>query len=555
MTKDNELVFAALGGLGEIGMNMALYGFGPPKKKQWIMVDCGLSFAGGDYPGIDLVYPNIEFIMREKKNLLGIIITHAHEDHFGALADLWPSLGAPVYMTPFSANLLEARRLMEPGAPRIPIRSMGLASRFSLGPFALETIPVAHSIPESVALAITTEHGTVLHTGDWKIDETPVLGLPTGEARLRELGDAGVLAMIGDSTNILREGISPSESAVRDNLTEIIRNAKGRVAVTTFASNVARIKAVAEAAAEVGREVILVGRAMDRVVDVAGELGMMEGVPEFRGSDRYKTLARNKCVLLLTGSQGEPRAALARVAENEHPEIKLASGDTVIFSSRTIPGNEKEVGRIVNNLVRMGVEIVTDRDSLVHVSGHPRREEVRRMYEWVRPQIAIPAHGEALHLTTHAAFARSLGVPHVIRAFNGDMLRLAPGEPQKMETIKAGKTVKDGALLLSSEDPSLAERRKLAFSGVLTIALAVDERGVLAGDPDVALIGIPAEDDEGEKMRDHAYDLVNEVYDSLPKNKKRDLDALRMALERGVRAGINEIWDKKPYTKVLIVEV
>ncbi|MCA0401116.1 MAG: ribonuclease J [Proteobacteria bacterium] len=553
--KENELVFAALGGLGEIGMNMALYGFGPAKKRQWLMVDCGVAFAGEDLPGVDLIMPDTAFIEAEKSRLLGILITHAHEDHFGALADLWPRLGAPVYMTPFAANLLEARRLSEPGAPKIPVRVIAQASRLTLGPFDIETIPVAHSIPESMALAIRTPAGLVVHTGDWKIDETPVSGLPTDENRLREIGDEGVLALICDSTNVTREGISPSETEVRESLRQIILAAKGRVAVTTFASNVARIRAVAEAAAEAGREVIMVGRAMDRVADVAGELGMLEGLPQFRSPERFKSLARDKCVLLLTGSQGENRAALARVAEGEHPEVTLSQGDTVIFSSRAIPGNEKAIGRIVNNLAKMGVELVTDRDGLVHVSGHPRKDELRRMYEWTRPQIAIPAHGEALHLSLHRDFATKMGVKQVIRAFNGDLVTLAPGAAVISGQTSHGRLFKDGSLIVPEVDPALKERRKLAFAGMVSVAIALDDKGHIAGDIGVEIVGLPAVDDEGEPILEHVRDIIDEIYSSLPKAKRRDAEALRVAIERGIRAGISEIWGKKPIAKVMVIEV
>lgn len=550
----DNLVFAALGGLGEIGMNMALYGVGTGKKRQWLMVDCGVSFAGEDLPGIDLVMPDIAFIEAEKRNLLGLVITHAHEDHFGALADLWPRLGCPVYMTPFSANLLEARRLSEPGAPKIPVRGITQASRFTLGPFDIETIPVAHSIPESMALAIRTPHGTVLHTGDWKIDETPIIGLPTDGNRLREIGDEGVLALVCDSTNVTREGISPSETEVRETLRQLILAAKGRVAVTTFASNVARLRAVAEAAAEAGREVIIVGRAMDRVADVAGELGMLDGLAGFRSAERFKSIARDRCVLLLTGSQGEQRAALARVAEGEHPEVTLSSGDTVIFSSRAIPGNEKAIGKIVNNLAKMGVEIITDRDALVHVSGHPRKDELRRMYEWVRPKIAVPAHGEALHLSLHRDFATSMGVPTVIRAFNGDLVSLGPGEPAIIGDLPKGKLVKDGSMIISATDQAISERRKLSYVGIVTIAIALDDKGHIASDIGVEIVGLPQADDEGEPMVEHIRDLVDEVYTAMPKAKRRDAEALRIAVERGVRSGIAEIWGKKPVTKVFVLE-
>jgi ribonuclease J len=553
--KDEALVFAALGGLGEIGMNMALYGYGPPRKRQWIMVDCGVSFAGPDLPGIDLVMPDIRFIEAERKNLLGIVITHAHEDHFGALADLWPRLGAPVYMTPFAANLLEARRYSEENRPHPPVRVIQQRGQFALGPFSIETIPVAHSIPESMALAIRTPAGTVLHTGDWKIDETPVLGEPTDEKRLREIGDEGVLALICDSTNVTREGISPSETEVRASLRDLILSAKGRVAITTFASNLGRIRAVAEAAAEAGREVILAGRAMDRVADVGGELDMLEGLQPFRSIDRYKSLARNRCVLVLTGSQGEPRAALARIAAGDHTDIDLSPGDRLIFSSRAIPGNEKAIGNILNQLVREGVEVITDRDALVHVSGHPRREELKRMYQWIRPKVAIPAHGEALHLTLHRDFARVQGVRDVIRAFNGDLVQLAPGRPTIIDEVPVGQIVKDGTLLLSALDDSIRERRKLSFAGTVLVAIGLDDRGNRIGALDISLVGVPAIDDEGEPMEQHVRDLVEESWRAMPKQARRDIDAVRQALERGIRAGIADIWDKKPFTKVLIVEM
>jgi ribonuclease J len=342
---------------------------------------------------------------------------------------------------------------------------------------------------------------------------------------------------------------------VRASLRELILSARGRVAVTTFASNLGRIRAVAEAAAEAGREVILVGRAMDRVADVGGELDMLDGLEPFRTTDRYKSLARNKCVLILTGSQGEPRAALARIAAGDHPDIDLAPGDRLIFSSRAIPGNEKAIGNILNQLVREGVEVITDRDALVHVSGHPRREELKRMYEWIRPKIAIPAHGEALHLTLHRDFAKAQGVRDVIRAFNGDLVQLAPGRPAIIDEVPIGQIVKDGTLLLSVQDDAIRERRKLSFAGTVLVALGLDDRGNRIGAVDVALIGVPDVDDEGEPMEQHVRDLVEESWRAMPKQARRDIDAVRQALERGIRAGIADIWDKKPFTKVLIVEM
>src|SRR5215471_12938407 len=374
-----ELVFAPLGGVGEIGMNLSVYGLGSERKKAWLAVDLGVAFAGDDLPGVDLIMPDIRFLVEERRNLVGIVLTHAHEDHYGALIDLWPRLKVPLYATPFTAALMEAKRLSEPGAPEVPITVVPLGGRIKLPTFDIEFVSVAHSIPESNALIIRTKFGAVLHTGDWKLDPTPLVGAPTDEAKLRDLGVAGCLAVIGDSTNAVREGRSPSERDVAKSLKELIGSAPRRVAVTTFASNVARIQAVAEAARACDREVVLVGRAMERIVQVARETGYLNGV-HLRGTDTYGYLPPDKVVALCTGSQGEPRAALARIALDEHPDVTLGKGDRVIFSSRTIPGNEKAVGRVINGLIRQGIEVITDRTHLVHVSGHPRRAELEDLY-------------------------------------------------------------------------------------------------------------------------------------------------------------------------------
>jgi ribonuclease J len=552
MASGEELVFCALGGLGEIGMNAALYGFGGPRKK-WILVDCGVSFGGSDDPGVDLIMPDMRFIEAEKKNLLAIIVTHAHEDHFGALADLWPKLGAPVYMTRFAADLLEAKRLGEPGAPKIPVRIMQAGQRIPLGPFEIEPIDVAHSIPESLALAIRSPAGTVVHSGDWKIDPTPPVGKPTDEARLRAIGDEGVLALICDSTNVTRDGVSPSEKDVGEELARIIAESDGRrVAVTTFASNVARIRSVAEAAEANGRDVVIVGRAMDRVATVARELGMLEGLKPFRGQDAYGYLPRENVVALLTGSQGEPRAALAKIAFDEHKEIALAKGDRVVFSSRTIPGNEKEVGRIVNALYRQGIEVITDRDRLVHVSGHPRRGELAMFYDWVRPRIAVPAHGEALHLSLHEAFAKARGVPSVVKAYNGEMVRLWPGDPEISDHVPHGRLYKDGVLLTAPNDPAVAERRRLAFAGLVSIAVTIDQRGEIVGEAQVRMSGVPQISEEGETMLSIVEETVDDLLISLSRQKRRDSDLVESALERAVRSALQQEWDKKPTIHAMV---
>ena len=494
-----DLVFAPLGGVGEIGMNLSLYGLGDKRRRSWIAVDLGVSFASEEHlPGVDLIFPDIRFLLEERKNIAGIIITHAHEDHFGAIIDLWPKLKVPIYATPFTAALLESKRAGEPGAPEIPVNVVQLGSRFTLGAFDIELVSVAHSIPESNALILRTPHGNVLHTGDWKIDPTPVTGLPTDEAKLRKLGEEGALAIVGDSTNAVREGRSPSETDVAKTLRELIGAATGRVAVTTFASNVARIRAVAEAARAAGREVVVVGRAMERVIGVARETGYLEGVQPFRGTDTYGYLPPDKVVALCTGSQGEPRAALSRIAQDDHPDVTLGKGDTVIFSSRTIPGNEKEVGRVINGLIDQNITVITDRTHLVHVSGHPRRAELEDLIGWVKPQILIPVHGEPLHLSEHAALGRKLGIPHVLQCRNGDMVQLAPGAPAIVDQVPAGRTFKDGKLLIGAESKTIQERRRLSFGGMISVALAVTDKGVLAADPEIDVQGVPEHAADGE---------------------------------------------------------
>jgi ribonuclease J len=554
-TPQEELVFAPLGGVGEIGMNLSVYGIGSPRKKAWLAVDLGVAFGGDDVPGIDLIMPDIRFLMEERRNLVGLVLTHAHEDHYGAILDLWPRLKVPLYATPFTAALLEAKRQSEPGAPEIPVIIVPLGGRINLPPFDIEFVSVAHSIPESNALIIRTKLGTVLHTGDWKLDPTPIVGLPTDEAKLRALGDAGCLAVIGDSTNAVREGRSPSESDVAKSLKDLIANAPGRVAVTTFASNVARMRAVASAARACDREVVVVGRAMERISQIARETGYFEGVQEFRGTDTYGYLPPDKVVALCTGSQGEPRAALSRIALDEHPDVTLSKGDRVIFSSRTIPGNEKAVGRVINGLVGQGIEVITDRTHLVHVSGHPRRAELEELYGWVRPRIAVPVHGEALHLHEHAALARKVGVPQTLVCSNGDLVRLAPGPASIIDEVPQGRLYKDGRLIVNAEQRTVADRRRLGFVGVVSVAVALDEKGMLAGDPEVELIGIPEVTADGRPFRDIAYDAAVEVVDNLPRARRRDPDSVADSVKRGVRAAIASQWGKKPLCLVHVLTI
>jgi ribonuclease J len=514
-----ELVFAPLGGFGEIGMNLSIYGFGDKRRRQWIMVDCGVSFASEEHlPGVDLILPDISFLIEERKNILGLILTHAHEDHMGAIMDLWPKLKVPFYATPFSAALFEARRAAEPGVPEIPVNVVQLdgpgGGHISLGPFEIDFINVSHSIPESNALAIRTPVGTVVHTGDWKIDETPIVGGPTDAAKLKALGDEGVLALIGDSTNAVREGQSPSEADVAKTLAELIRTARRRVAVTTFASHVGRLRAVADAARAADREVVVVGRAMERVVQVARETGYLKGVQDFRGVESYGYLPPDKVLALCTGSQGEPRAALARIAQDEHPEVTLSRGDRVIFSARPIPGNEKAIAKVINGLVE-----------------------------------------QALHLAEHADLARKAGVPHVLVCRNGDLVRLAPEGPQIIDEVPSGRLYKDGALLVSADSRTVAARRRLSFAGIVSVALALTEKGTLAAEPEIELIGLPETDAYGASMTEIARDAVELAFDGLPKPRRRDPDVVAEAVRRGVRSAIGERWKKKPICHVHVLTV
>ena len=555
MSTRDELVFVPLGGVGEIGMNLGLYGYGPPEHRTWIAVDFGVAFAGPDLPGVDLIFPDITYLEEERTNLVGILITHAHEDHFGALIDLWPRLRVPVFATAFTAGLLTAKLASEPGSELIPVNVVAAGSRFTVGPFQVEYVNVAHSIPEPNAVVIETPLGTVVHSGDWKLDDDPVIGHPTDAVRLKALGDAGVLALICDSTNAMRAGRSPSETEVARELIEIVGESAGRVAFTTFASNVGRIRSVAVAAASAGREVVVVGRAMRRVIDVAGELGYLDDLPPFRDEETYPHLPRGKVVALLTGSQGEPRAALARVVDDDHKTVTLDRGDVVVFSSRAIPGNEVAINRIINGLTERGIRVITDRERLVHVSGHPRREELRQLYGWLRPAIAIPVHGEAMHLSAHARFARELGVPAVLEIENGAMVRLAPLPAAQVDENAAGRIYKDGTIIGDIDMVGVPERRRLAFSGHIGVALVMNERGDVELDPEIVLTGLPKTERNGRPLDETVMTAVLGTLDSIPRPRRRDPEVVREAVRRSVRAVVAEAWGKKPVCTVFVAVV
>lgn len=551
----DDFVFLPLGGVGEIGMNLALYGYGPSNRRRWIGIDFGISFGGPDLPGVDVVLPDIRYMVEERDFIDAIIITHAHEDHFGALLDLWPRLRVPVYASAFTAGLLNAKRAAQPGAPEIPITIVSPGDRVTIGEFEVEFIAVAHSILEPMALAIRTPLGTVVHTGDWKLDPEPIIGPQTDAARFAAIGDEGVLALVCDSTNAMRDGRSPSETEVGKSLIEIVKEATGRVAFTTFASNVGRIKSIALAAEAADRQVVVVGRALRRAIEVATELGYMEGLPPFLDEESYGYLPRSKVVAILTGSQGEPRAALARIAEDEHKFVGLSPGDTVVFSARPIPGNEKAIGNIINSLCDQGIVVITDRDRLVHVSGHPRRDELAEMYGWVRPEIAIPVHGEAMHLWAHAAFARDMGVKQVVLTENGNIVRLAPGAAEEIDDVPVGRLYKDGIIIADEDGVGVPERRKLGFAGHVAVSVVLDSKGGVAVDPEIALTGLPIQGVSGHPFEETVMTAVLGTIESIPRARRRDAELVREAIRRSVRASVRQAWGKKPLCTVFVAIV
>ena len=552
----DELVFLALGGLGEVGMNCYLYGLGPEGKRRWLMVDLGITFPEGEFdPGVDVILPDLKFIEGQGRGLEGLVLTHAHEDHIGAVIELWPRLRCPVYATPFTAAFLKAKLAEHGNGLKIPITEIPLGGRFEVGPFALEYVSLTHSIPEPSGLVIDTPHGRLFHTGDWKLDQHPLVGRPADEARVQRLGEEGVLALIGDSTNAFRDGRSPSELEVATSLANIIKGASRRVLVTSFASNVARIRAVADAARASGRQLVVAGRALHRAIQVAIDTGYLPQGFQWSDQQEFSYLAPDKVLALVTGRQGETRAALARIADNDHPEVSLSKGDLIVFSSRTIPGNEKSISRIQNKLARMGVDIVTDNEALVHVTGHPRRDELRQMYAWVRPRIAVPMHGEFRHLREHARIAREASVPEIVTPINGEVVLLAPGPARIVDQAPVARLFRDGRLLVPGEGGAVRERRKLAFVGLAAISLVMSRKGEILADPEIALDAIPYVDATGTSLEDIVFDAVEGTMKGIPPARRRDPDMVREALRRSVRSAIDQAWGKKPIVKVFVAVV
>ncbi|NGP17527.1 ribonuclease J [Devosia aurantiaca] len=554
-TQRDELVFVPLGGVGEIGMNMAAYGFGPERSRKWIVVDCGVSFGGPDLPGIELIMANPEFLEENADDVLALILTHSHEDHYGAVLDLWPVFDKPVYATPFTAAMLAAKRAGDGIVENVDVTIMTPGKPFTVGPFTIEPINVAHSIPESNALLITTPIGRALHTGDWKLDPTPTLGRPTDFARMEAIGNESdlPLALICDSTNAMKEGESPSEEEIGRNLAQLIADAPNRVAVTTFASNVGRVVSIVRAAHEAGREVVLSGRSLHRIMGIARELGMLEGLPTLHDQDAYRTIARDKCVLICTGSQGEARAAIARIARGDHPVIDLNAGDRMIFSSWAIPGNEREVNDIQNLLIDRGVEVITASDAMVHVTGHPRRGELRKLYSWVKPQVLVPVHGEAMHLEAHAKLGREEGIPNVVETRNGDMVRLFPEPLAFPAEVRTGELYLDGLVLCTPEESGVKGRRRLSFGGMITVSLCVNSNGQVVSGPEMVIEGLPETEDES--VSDIVEDTVANIIKSMPPKRRSDTEVLNNALFKGIRNEVNAFWGRKPNVSIFVHRV
>jgi ribonuclease J len=542
-----DLAFLPLGGTGEIGMNLNLYRFGG----KWLAVDCGIGFGGNEFPEAEIIMPDPAFIAERRDRLVGLVITHAHEDHVGAVAHLWRQLRCPVYATPFTAAVLR-RKLTEAGLlNEVKIHVIAPGGSFDLPPFSLRFIQVSHSTPESQALAIRTPAGLVVHTGDWKLDPNPLVGPPTDEAAFKALGDEGVLALVCDSTNAMVEGHSGSEADVRRSLAGLIRGLTGRVVVTCFASNVARVESVVIAARDAGRSVALVGRSLRNLEVAAREAGYLKSLPDFLPEDRLDDIPDDNVLILITGSQGEPRSALSRVAMDSHQTLSLGEGDTVIFSSRMIPGNERAIGTVQDNLVRRGVRVMTDSDHMVHVSGHPARDEMRRLYRLVRPKFSVPVHGEWRHLSAHAALATELGVESVMME-DGDILSMAPGKPEIIDSAPVGKLALDGNRVVPLQGGVMAARRRMLFNGIVVGSLAVDEGGRVMGRTKVTAPGLfEPEDPESERVsREFGLAVAD-----LPASLRRDDAALADAAKAALRRCVGKRLGKRPLVDVHLLRV
>ena len=550
-----ELVFCSLGGAGEIGMNLNLFGYGKPGEYKWIIVDIGVTFSDDNIPGIEVILPNPEFIANQKENLLGIVLTHAHEDHVGAIAHLWPLLECPIYATPFTAAIVKEKFKELKINIGSHLKIVKLGGNVKLGAFDIDYVTLTHSILEPNGLAITTPEGVVLHTADWKIDEDPLIGEKTDVKKLTELGKKGVLAMVCDSTNIFNLGSSGSESLVRTGLLTVLEKMKNRIVITSFASNVARMETVFKVAEKIGRQVCLVGRSMNRIYQLARQCNYLQDIKVPIDVRDAKKIPKNKMVFLCTGSQGEQRAALARIANGTHPDLHLEKDDNVIFSSRIIPGNEKRLFKIFNDFSKNDINVLSEENSMIHVSGHPAREDLKKMYSWVKPKILIPVHGEQRHMAEHISFAKEMGVKFPVKVSNGEILRLAPGEPEVIDKVTWGRVYLDGKVLIDNDSPVLKERRNMAANGYMEITVLISKNGQIKNNPIVTLKGIPLIEEDASEIEYDLEDVVMDTCKTFNLNNSKQEKNLIDTLKGNCRKLINDKSGKKPLVNINLVRL
>ncbi len=550
----DEFLFCPLGGSGEIGMNMNLFGYGQPGDHKWIMVDIGVTFADDTIPGIDLIYPDPGFIQERKENLLGIILTHAHEDHIGAVAHLWPKLGCKIYATPFTAVLIKEKFKEKHIDITKDLQIVELNGKVNLDPFQIEYITLTHSILEPNGLKIQTPAGVVLHTGDWKVDPNPLIGDEINSKRLKEIGNEGVLAMICDSTNVFSAGRSGSELDVRKNMLNIMTRLKKRIIITSFASNVARMESAFYCAEKTGRQISLVGRSMHRIYKAARQCGYLKNTIDPIDPREAKNISREKIVYLCTGSQGEPMGAMMRISNYTHPDVFIEKNDAVIFSSKIIPGNEKKLYKLHNQLVKDGIEVISEESEFIHVSGHPNREDLKDMYNWVKPKCVIPVHGEHRHMIEHINFAKEMQVPYPVQVENGDIVKLAPGDyPEVYDKAPSGRLYLDGNISVEENSQSIKDRKNLSTNGYLEITILITPKGNIHKNPIITFKGIPIyETDEFIFELEEEIEKITRTFKLGNKSQKYNLiDALKTTSRKFVK----EKTGKRPFTNINLVNI
>ena len=551
-TAPDELLFVPLGGAGEIGMNLNLYGYGPKDQETWVMVDLGVTFSDGSLPGVNVILPDPTFIEERREQLAGLVLTHAHEDHIGAVQYLWPKLRCPIYATSFTLSVLRRKLAETDFTDQIEIIEVPLSGTFEIGPFMMKLITLTHSIPEPNAIAITTPVGTVMHTGDWKFDPDPVIGPAAEEDTLRRFGDEGVLAIVCASPNVFSPGESGSEAEIHDNLSKLVAECKGRVAVACFATNVARLETIARVAAENGRDVVLAGRSLWRINDAARENGYLSEIPAFLMEEDAGYLPHDKVLIICTGSQGEPRAALSRIAADDHPRVTMGSGDVVIFSSRIIPGNEPAISKLQDKLVRRGIKVITAKDHMIHVSGHPARDELTRMYQHVRPRISVPVHGELRHLVEHAELARQCQVPEAFVIENGTALRLGPATPGIIDHVPAGRLVADGSRIVPADGETIKSRIRTMWNGFSVVTVALNGEG-LKGEPQISTTGL-FEDENNESLDDVRL-AVRKALAKLSSTELKDDKLVHETARITARRALHLAVGKRPVIRVHLVRL